>query len=166
MATDLYRWIYEHRIRLGRAILWGGGVLAALTVIGALVVLERPVDRQFWIVYTAPLFLVGPLWLRLRLAELPPRPNSAPAVDIAVFGLGIIRFLTAQMVPFSGHMLFLTYSILVTGAWWYRALGAAMLVGTSAFKLGLWDDAYSWAWGGGLGIAAAALHWLLVRRVR
>ncbi|MBA2670105.1 MAG: hypothetical protein H0U67_07035, partial [Gemmatimonadetes bacterium] len=62
------------------------------------------------------------------------------------------------MLPFSGHMLFLTYSGLVTRHAWYRVLAAVLLAETTVFKLWLWDDPSSWVWGLALGAVAAAVH--------
>jgi hypothetical protein len=60
-----------------------------------------------------------------------------------------------ELLPFSGHMLFLAYSGLTTRRTWYRGLALALLVETTVFKLWLWRDVTSWALGLALGLLAA-----------
>jgi hypothetical protein len=60
-----------------------------------------------------------------------------------------------EVLPFSGHMLFLTYSGLTTTARWYRWLALVLLAETTVFKLWVWRDVYSWSLGLVIGLVAA-----------
>ena len=72
--------------------------------------------------------------------------------------LAFARFVVGTVLPFSGHMLFLTYTVLTIGrVRWYRRLAVVLLVETTIFKLWLWRDPYSWSIGLGLGAVAAAV---------
>lgn len=104
--------------------------------------------------YVAPLFLAAPLWLRERLHVA----GRARALDAAVLVLAFARFAGGGwLLPFSGHMLFLTYSSLTPPATrGYRLLAAALLIETTVFKLWIWRDPRSWALGLVLGLLAAA----------
>jgi hypothetical protein len=109
---------------------------------------------RFLALYVAPMFLAAPLWARQRLAGLEQRPASVRAVDGGVLVLSLARFVAGGVLPFSGHMLFLTYSGLTVRARGYRWLVGLLLLETTVFKLWLWRDPQSWSLGLGLGLAA------------
>ena len=149
--------------RIDRVLMWAEGLLPALAVIGAFVVHDWPA-RCFLLFYTAPLFLAAPLWVRLRLNNSEsPRRLSRDIADVVVLTLAFARFVLGAFLPYSGHTLFLCYSILVTGSRGYRLLAAALLVLTTWFKLSLWNDQRSWALGAVLGVLFA-LPFLVARR--
>ncbi|HEX2779213.1 MAG TPA: hypothetical protein VHM30_06930 [Gemmatimonadaceae bacterium] len=83
-------------------------------------------------------------------------------MDLAIFALAVVRFLTGRLLPFSGHMLFLTYSALVTPSTGYRTLAALAIAETAWFKFVLWHDARSF-W---LGVLGGALGALVQARLR
>ena len=117
--------------------------------------------RQLWILYVAPLTIAAPLWLRLRLYEPQRHPWPPRAVDASVVAICIFRFFRPELLPFSGHTLFLSYSALSTRRRWYLALAAILLVETTIFKFLVWGDASSWWIGLALGTALAAVQrWL------
>lgn len=122
-------------------------------------------ERRFLILYIAPLFAISPIWVRLRLVSWPPRLAAVAAIDAAVFLLSFLRFVSGTFLPFSGHMLFLTYSAAVTNSTIYRALALLLLIVTTWFKLVLWRDPHSWSIGLILGLVAAGST-LWVSRVR
>jgi hypothetical protein len=108
--------------------------------------------------YVAPLFLAAPLWARQRLDMLEHLTARALVADVLVTSLAFARFVAGERLPFSGHMLFLAYTLLTPGlASWYRLLAVVLLVETTVFKLWLWSDATSWALGLVLGVGAAAV---------
>jgi hypothetical protein len=155
-------WAVRHRAWIDRALLWGG-VASAAAAAATGVATGRVL---FLAGYVAPFFLVGPLWLRLRLRRIETTPRAVTWLDAAVFALASLRVLpmAVGILPYSGHMLFVTYAVLVTPERGFRALAAVLLITTTAFKLGIWRDPVSWGWGLGMGIAAALLHaWLAAR---
>lgn len=109
-----------------------------------------------WILYVAPLFAAGPLWIRERVRERGVRPDVVWAIDLTVFGLATARFLTGRFLPFSGHMLFLTYSGLSTNSRLYQVFAVVLILETAWFKFMLWDDPTSF-WLGGLGALTAVV---------
>jgi hypothetical protein len=138
-------------------------LLASAAAVLAGLASRDPDTRLFLIVYVAPLFFAGPAWLVVRLSTLEARRSGVHLLDAAVLGLSVLRFLTGTMLPFSGHMLFLTYSGLVTSRAWYRLLAVALLVKAAVFKLWIWDDPASFVWGLSLGAVAVVLHGALRR---
>ena len=88
------------------------------------------------------------------------------ALDVLVFVLAAARFGVGERLPFSGHMLFLTYTILTTRDRPYRWLALGLLVETTLFKLGLWSDPRSWSIGLLVGAIAALVALVLERGER
>ena len=115
-----------------------------------------PVQRGL-IFYIAPLFLAGPLWLRVRVGEAPLRWKMRWAIDLSVLALAVLRFATGHWLPFSGHMLFLTYSGATTRSVGYRWFAAALALETAWFKFALWHDPRSFWLGVGGGVLAAGV---------
>ena len=142
----------ERGRRLRVLLLWAAIVCPLVPLVAALFVGGWP-SRRFLGLYVTPLFVIGPLWLRERLRERPLRAGLPWAIDLTVFALAVLRFATGNVLPFSGHMLFLTYTLIVTRAAWYRALALAIALETAWFKLLLWHDWRSFT----LGIAGGAL---------
>lgn len=159
-AGDPIAWVVRHRARLDWLLLWGG-IASAMLVAAAGVVTGH---WFFLSVYTAPLFLAGPMWLRLRLRKIETLPRSIVWLDAVVFALGAVRTVTIGILPYSGHTLFLTYAVAATPERGFRALVALLWLGTTAVKLWVWDDPVSWAWGLGIGAAASSLYVWLSRR--
>jgi hypothetical protein len=153
-----------------RALLVIAVVFPVLALLAAVLVRMHVVDlgartgaaSTFLVLYAAPLFLAAPVWLRERVDVA---RRSLP-LDLAVTVLALARFvLGSAVLPFSGHMLFLTYSLLagpVSAR--YRWLAMALLAETTYSKLWIWRDPRSWALGLVLGLAAAAAWWLMRKR--
>ena len=115
----------------------------------------------FLAVYAAPMFLAAPLWWRGRLNAAAP----VQAIDAAVTLLAFARFVIGDVLPFSGHMLFLSYSAAAGPvARGYRLLAFVLIAETTLFKLWIWRDPRSWVLGLALGLAGAALARLVGRR--
>lgn len=142
-------WLLRHRDALVRML----GVVAigapVLLVALAITVFHGDWPRQrFLLVYTAPLFVFGAAWARARLRMLDQLAPIAAAFDAAAFVLGAIRIGGGWgVLPYSGHMLFLTYVAATTrGASW-RMAALGLLGMTTWYKLGVLDDRSSWAIG-------------------
>lgn len=136
-----------------RSLLW----VAIVLPLAALAAGAREPDwpaQRFWALYVAPLFCAAPLWVRLRVAEA-RRLDWRAALDATVLGLSFARFLASGLLPFSGHMLFLTYSAIATTSFRYRVLAAVLIAETTFFKFWIWKDWRSWLIGLALGIIAA-----------
>ena len=132
--------------------------LAALAV-GLRVV--DPAGRRFVILYVTPLLLIVPLWLKLRLDHLQDSFPVVRILDIAIVAFSAAR-LAGDIAPVSGHMLFLTYTVLTTPTRWYRWVAGALILETSIFKLWIWRDVNTWAWGLVVGAAAALAYRLCI----
>jgi hypothetical protein len=78
-------------------------------------------------------------------------------VDAVVLALAFARFVTG-LLPFSGHMLFLTYSLFARPVSpRYRWVALALLAETTVYKLWHWHDPRSWAIGLAAGMVAVAV---------
>jgi hypothetical protein len=150
----VYDWALRQRRNLQTLLLWTAIASFVVTALTGVLVEDRVLGRF----HTAPLLLLAPLWVRLRLDELPDRPDRRLAVDAVAFGLAFLRFATGDALPFSGHMLFLTYSALVTRHRLYRAAAGIGIAVTTWFKFRIWDGELNWAAGLLLGVSAAALY--------
>jgi hypothetical protein len=161
-----HRYSFDRLIRahlgwIDRALLIAAVAFPLMTLAAAGVIALRVVDVGaktgaaivFLVVYVAPLVIAAPLWLRGRL-DVPMRTH---VVDAVVLALAFARFVTG-LLPFSGHMLFLTYSLLARPVSpRYRWVALALLVETTVYKLWQWHDPRSWGIGLAAGLAAAAV---------
>lgn len=121
---------------------------------------------RFFVLYALPLFAAAPLWLRTRVAVIEQLPALVLATDAIVLGLSVARFAASEVLPFSGHMLFLTYTLLTSRECWYRWVAAVLIAETTVFKLLLWRDRASWTIGLACGLAAGAFVLVLESRSR
>ncbi|HET7462872.1 MAG TPA: hypothetical protein VFJ82_16580 [Longimicrobium sp.] len=153
--------LLRHRSTLERALPAAAVLLTIAAVLAGFLVEAGPA-RRFVVFYLAPLVLVFPLWARARLRTLPAHPGGRIALDAAVVIFATLRTLTGAL-PFSGHMLFLTYSILTTRVRWYLAVAALLIAETTWFKLVVWHDLASWSIGLAAGLACAGVYALLGR---
>jgi hypothetical protein len=110
--------------------------------------------QRYLVFYVAPLFFAATTWMRLRLDDGWPAMNTRFLLDVLVLGLSFLRFVIGTLFPFSGHMLFLTYSALTIQHRGYRFLAVVLLLETTWFKLWLWRDPYTWLLGLVLGLLA------------
>jgi hypothetical protein len=140
----------------GRLLFASAVVLPLISIVSAFFV-EDAAGQRFLVAYVAPLFLAAPLWVRTRLKSYALHFGTRGAIDLIIVGLSFARFVAGEILPFSGHMLFLTYSGITTSVPWYRFLVLVLLVETTWFKLWVWRDATSWSLGLLLGLIAAAV---------
>lgn len=95
----------------------------------------RPWEAQrFVLFYLAPLVPAVLLWGRERLLRFALYSRTAVIIDATVFFLAAVRSVTGAL-PFSGHMLFLTYVLFAVPSRWYRLLASALWLETAYFKL-------------------------------
>ena len=159
-AIDL---VLRHRPLLDRLIVVVG-IGSTLAVVLVALVLRRGSwpEQRFLLVYFAPLLIYGAAWARDRLARLDRSATSATLVDAIAFLAGALRSAGGWgVLPYSGHMLFLSYAVATPGARVLRVVAAALFVMTSVFKLLLWNDATSWSLGIAAGLTLAALRAVL-----
>ena len=144
---------------LRRALLAAAVILPIAVTIAGLSS-RHPRGPLFIALYVAPLVLVGPLWLRLRLTERPLALSPLWGLDGLAMLLGTLRAIGATWLPFSGHTLFLTYSALTTRNTGYRLVALLLFAETTVFKLWVWHDKFTWASGilAGLLLALVALR--------
>ncbi|HEX8903837.1 MAG TPA: hypothetical protein VF771_03290 [Longimicrobiaceae bacterium] len=170
ILTRLDDFLLKHRSLVRKLLLAAAVALPALALVAALLVRLRIVDLgarsgaavTFLVFYVAPLFIAAPLWLRERVDVV----GRARVLDLAVVALAFARFVGGGILPFSGHMLFLTYSLLARPiSFRYRLLAVALLIETTVFKLWIWRDPRSWGLGLALGLAAAVAWWLVRKPV-
>jgi hypothetical protein len=158
--------VVAQRERLDVALRLVAVAAPAIAVVTGLVhyAITKEVDGvRFLVLYVAPIFLAAPLWMRHRLRGFEQRSGGVQAIDAAVFALSVLRFVAGEALPFSGHMLFLTYTGITVRASGYRWLVVLLLIETTIFKFVLWDDRRSWGIGLGLGVAAALIATALPR---
>jgi hypothetical protein len=155
--------LLRHRSLLERALPWAAVLLTTAAVLAGFLVVEAGPARRFVVFYIAPMVLAFPLWARVRLESIETEPAGRVALDAAVTVLAVLRTLTGAL-PFSGHMLFLVYSLLTTPRLWYRVVALLLIVETTWFKLGIWSDVLSWSLGLAAGLVSAALYAFLGRR--
>lgn len=151
----VFRFVKDRRALLSHW-LWAAAIVApALAFVAAAWAYEQTGSWgavRFFVLYALPLFVAAPLWARTRLESLDVLSPLALATDVVVLVLSVARFVASEILPFSGHMLFLTYTLITSRSAWYRWFAAALIVETSVFKLLLWRDAQSWMAGLLLGI--------------
>lgn len=141
---------------------WGGWLLCAVALVAAAIF---PDHAFFFIVYLSPLPPTGALWLRLRFRTLDRLTDQEILLDLSTFGLAALRSAGGWgIIPYSGHMVFLTYSILRTPQLGYRLLAAALLLMTTAYKFRISHDISGWVVGLALGMGLAGLASWLRRR--
>jgi hypothetical protein len=163
MVVDL---ALRHRAFLNRSIRFGGGIafvavnLIAITVYGA----DWSAQR-FLLIYLAPMLLYGAAWTRERLARVGRDPSPLLAVDAIAFVAGALRAGGGWgVLPYSGHMLFLSYAAVAPASIWLRLVALALIAMTTWFKLVLWHDVRTWSLGLVLGLVLAGLRAVLARR--
>jgi hypothetical protein len=121
--------------------------------------------QRFLVVYMAPMITFGGVWARRWLAGLDEMSAATVRLDVLTFVAAGLRAIGSWgVLAYSGHMLFLTYALLVTPGRGLRLAALALLGLTTWFKLAVWGDWTSWMLGLSGGIALAAARELLARR--
>ncbi len=177
------------RERLARRAMIVGSAAAVLIALAGLT-RSRPAQLRFLALYIAPTVAAFGLWVRDRILhgdratafdatafDATPAASMISGVaafgagsllsfltplDIAVVGLAALRTVTG-LLPFSGHMLFFTYSLAARSRL-YRVAALAILLETTWFKLVIWRDPLSWSVGLALGALALIVRWSIARR--
>lgn len=149
--------------RLDAALLWGAALApVGCAVVAAFVFYETASwgSVRYFMIYAAPLLVAVALWGRARLQVVETLTPLTLAMDGVVVALSFVRFVFGEVHPLSGHMLFLTYSVITTRATGYRWLAVILLLETTVFKLLIWRDPYSWTLGLLAGLVMAVIVWL------
>ena len=151
-----------HRSGLRAFLLWAGWLLAAATLAAAVL---RHRYGVFLLLYIAPMPPTGAYWARLRLATLDRRADAEVLLDLWTFVAAACRVLGGWIpIPYSGHMVFLTYSLLRTPHRGYRVLALALWGMTTWYKFYYLPDVSGWIIGLALGLVLATVGWRLQRR--
>lgn len=157
----------RHRLVVDRLIRRGTVVVLIVTVVYAIVVRrgDWPAQR-FMLVYFAPVLAYGAAWIRQRLARIDQVPPFLLLMDAFAFAAGALRVGGGWgLLPYSGHMLFLSYAVATPGSRALRLIALGLVLMTTWFKLALWHDPRSWTLGLALGLALAGLRTLLAAHV-
>ena len=157
----------RHRGPLARWLLAAG--IAVPVLIAAIAFARYRGDwpsQRFLLVYTAPLIAFGAAWARSRLRVIDTLPDRVVLLDLAAFVLGAVRIGGSAMLPYSGHMLFLTYVAITAASARWRWLAVCLIAMTTWFKLVLWHDRATWLGGLLLGLALALVSLATAHRVR
>jgi hypothetical protein len=121
--------------------------------------------QRFLIVYTAPMFAFGAWWARALLASVGSLPTRVLIIDALAFAAAGIRVAGGWgVIPYSGHVLFLTFVLLSTSDRRFRWSAIALLAVATWFKVALWNDWRSWSLGLMLGVLLAIARRVTVRR--
>jgi hypothetical protein len=121
--------------------------------------------QRFLLVYFAPLLAYGARWIRDRLAHIDHVAPTLLATDAFAFAAGALRAAGGWgVLPYSGHMLFLSYAAAAPGPRSLRLVALGLIAMTSWFKLVLWHDVRSWSLGLAIGLTLAGLRLLLARQ--
>ncbi len=121
--------------------------------------------QRFLLFYMAPLFAFGAVWARATLSTMDDVDPRVVLVDGLAFVAGAIRAGGGWgILPYSGHMLFLTFVALTTDDRRFRWTAVALLAITSWFKLMLWHDWRSWSLGVVLGAAFVVARRIVLHR--
>jgi hypothetical protein len=122
-------------------------------------------QQRFLLLYMAPLFAFGAAWARAVLSAIDHVEPRVVLVDGLAFFAGAIRAWGGWgVLPYSGHMLFLTFVALTAGDRRFRWTALVLLAVTSWFKLALWHDWRSWSLGVTLGVMFAVARGLISSR--
>ena len=89
--------------------------------------------------YVMPMYLLAPWWACVKLSDPPSLYPRGILTDVLAVGIAASRTVT-PVIPASGHVVFLVYSLLTTRSRWYFVPAAAFLLFTLVVKLAVWQD--------------------------
>src|SRR5215213_7796029 len=125
-------WTRTNPERASRLLLWLAWLLVLPTAAVALF-LQTWEAQRFVLFYLAPTLPAVFLWARERVRNQGSLTRTAVGLDLTVFLLAALRTLTGAL-PFSGHMLFLTYVLFAVSSSAYRTLALVLWIETAYFK--------------------------------
>ncbi len=126
---------------------------------------EQPAARRYVLYYAMPLTVIVPVWGRLRLVRFAALTPTQRVADALVLIAATVRTLGGDVVPVSGHALFLTHTIVTTRNKYYRMAATGASAITLWFKLRIWNDRSSLV-AGVLAGGMTALVWMLSDRAK
>lgn len=142
VPANALRW----QLVLRWVIVLGGGIATVLVLVWGFGAEDWRVQRVL-LLYNAPTCAAGAWWLYLRVGNMQAQWSVGIVLDAVVFVVALLRALPFLPLPFSGHMLFLVYSLLTTRSAAYRWVAAVLVLETTVFKLVVWGDWYTWSIG-------------------
>jgi hypothetical protein len=120
-------------------------------------------NAWFFLMYNAPLFVLGFFWILLRKQEYRRLQIIRALLDLAVCAIALARFFGSSIPP-SGHALLLTHTLISVSNRYYKLCALAMLLATAGLKIS-WHDFASLGYGIVLGILSG-VAWLWAGRER
>lgn len=141
------------------AIVLSGGIVTALMLVWGFGADDWRIQRVL-LLYNAPTCAAGAWWLYLRVGDIQAWWRAGIVLDAIVFAAALLRMVPFLPLPFSGHMLFLVYSLLTARSTAYRWIAAILVAETTVFKLVVWGDWHTW----GIGVACACTLAFFYRR--
>jgi hypothetical protein len=138
--------------------------MAGLMALVLAAALRRFVSGEYWqdagrvlmTLYVVPMYLLAPAWAAAMLERPGRLVPWAVWVDYLAVAVAASRTVT-NVLPASGHVVFLVYTVVVTGHRAYRAVAGGYLALSLAGKFLLWHDFVTPVVGG---LVAWGLWWL------
>jgi hypothetical protein len=99
----------------------------------------------FLLGYFLPIILLFLYWIKIKVENF-QKVNLLFYLDLVVTIIAGIRAINPLMpfLPYSGHVLFILYSMISTRNRNYRILAGIMFAITTFFKIFIWHDYFSW----------------------
>lgn len=131
-------------MKLLRALLLGLAVLAPAGITASILRSNDPSwdPSSLSVRYLAPIYGLFFLWVSLRLRTWARMPRAQWIPDLSAALLAASRT-CVPVIPFSGHALFLAYTLATTPSRVYRVLALLFLVDTIYLKLVVWSAPWS-----------------------
>jgi hypothetical protein len=120
-------------------------------------------EKRFLIFYLAPILSMAAVWMHIKIDEK-YASRVGRTIDGLVFLGALGRFVIGGMLPFSGHMLFFTHTMLTTDSKVYRLFAGLLILETTYIKLRIWEDYKSWGLGTCLGILSGVAYSIVGRK--
>ena len=99
----------------------------------------------FLLGYFLPVILLFIYWLKLKVESF-EKVNFLFSLDLVIAFIAGIRAINPLMpfLPYSGHVVFVLYSMITTRNKTYRILAGIMFAVVTFFKIYIWHDYFSW----------------------
>lgn len=153
----VHRWLVSYRKPV-RLFLLGAGLIAATPFIFWGIQADFLIVQCVILLYVAPLIFIFFLWLRARIDESEEWSPLRLVLDGVVVIAAVLRMVPSIGLPWSGHMVFLIYTLSTTREQLYRWIALGLVIETSIFKLWFWKDWQTWSIGTLLGMCLTLLY--------
>jgi hypothetical protein len=118
---------------------------------------HHDVHRTLMFLYVMPMYFISPFWVYARLTETKTFRVESSVVDLVAFIIAASRGL-GPIIPVSGHMSLLVYSLHTTRMRAYRITVQAILTLSVAMKLLIWHDFVTSSLGFVVALGLVAIH--------